>query len=105
MLDMITMKSMVIRKIGVDMDKVEQEILCITQEECAEVTQAISKVFRFGYDSVHNGVSNSAHLSEEMGDLLCMIELMIRYKLVDANAVEYARRAKMEKLAKWSSIK
>jgi NTP pyrophosphatase (non-canonical NTP hydrolase) len=96
---------MVIRKIGVDMDKVEQEILCITQEECAEVTQAISKVFRFGYDSVHNGVSNSAHLSEEMGDLLCMIELMIRYKLVDANAVEYARRAKMEKLAKWSSIK
>ena len=99
------MKNLAIERVGINMDKVEQEILCITQEECAEVTQAISKVFRFGYDSEHNGVKNSEHLSEEMGDLLCMIELMIRYKLVDANAVEYARRAKMEKLAKWSSIK
>ena len=27
----------------------EKEIMLITQEECAEVTQAISKVFRFGF--------------------------------------------------------
>jgi NTP pyrophosphatase (non-canonical NTP hydrolase) len=96
---------MVIRKIGVEMQEVDKEIMLIAQEECAEVTQAISKVFRFGFDSEYNGVTNSTHLSEEVGDLLCMIELMIRNKLVDANAVEYARRAKMEKLAKWSSIK
>jgi NTP pyrophosphatase (non-canonical NTP hydrolase) len=87
------------------MQEVDKEIMLIAQEECAEVTQAISKVFRFGFDSEYNGVANSTHLSEEVGDLLCMIELMIRNKLVDANAVEYARRAKMEKLAKWSSIK
>ena len=87
------------------MQEVDKEIMLIAQEECAEVTQAISKVFRFGFDSEYNGVTNSTHLSEEVGDLLCMIELMIRNKLVDANAVEYARRAKMEKLAKWSSIK
>ena len=30
------------------MDDKVKEILLITQEECAEVTQAISKVFRFG---------------------------------------------------------
>ena len=36
----------------------EKEILLITQEECAEVTQAISKVFRFGIDAKHNGKSN-----------------------------------------------
>ena len=89
---------------GGEMNKVENEIMLITQEECAEVTQAISKVFRFGFDSEYNGKSNLSHLSEEMGDLLCMMELMIRYKLVDANAVEYAKRAKLEKLKKWSSI-
>jgi len=37
------------------MNKVEKEIMLIAQEECAEVTQAISKVFRFGFDSEHNG--------------------------------------------------
>ena len=30
------------------MNKSQKEILLIAQEECAEVTQAISKVFRFG---------------------------------------------------------
>ena len=30
------------------MENNQKEILLIAQEECAEVTQAISKVFRFG---------------------------------------------------------
>lgn len=86
------------------MTEVEKEILLITQEECAEVTQAISKVFRFGFNDSHNGVTNISHLNEEVGDLLCMIELLISNKIVSANAVEYARRAKYEKLKKWSAI-
>jgi NTP pyrophosphatase (non-canonical NTP hydrolase) len=86
------------------MNKSESEILLIAQEECAEVTQAISKVFRFGSDHFYNGVSNKAHLSEEVGDLLCMIQLMIDRKLVDADAVECAKKAKLEKLNKWSGI-
>lgn len=43
------------------MNKIENEIILIAQEECAEVTQAISKIFRFGFSSSHNGVSNQAH--------------------------------------------
>jgi hypothetical protein len=31
---------------GYIMNEVEKEVLLIAQEECAEVTQAISKVFR-----------------------------------------------------------
>jgi len=31
-------------------DKQTKEVFCIAQEECAEVTQAISKIFRFGID-------------------------------------------------------
>jgi len=33
----------------IDIDEQTREALLITQEECAEVTQAISKVFRFGF--------------------------------------------------------
>ena len=86
------------------MKNVENEIMLICQEECAEVTQAISKVFRFGMDASHDGVSNQERLTEEVGDLLCMIELMIEHKILDAVAVGKAGVKKREKLAKWSSI-
>jgi NTP pyrophosphatase (non-canonical NTP hydrolase) len=86
------------------MNKSQSEILLITQEECAEVIQAISKVFRFGINHSYNGVSNQAHLDEEVGDLLCMIQLMIDKKLLNPDAVEYAKKAKLQKLIKWSGI-
>jgi NTP pyrophosphatase (non-canonical NTP hydrolase) len=82
-----------------------KEILLITQEECAEVTQAISKVFRFGMTGSYNGVTNKEHLEEELGDLLCMIELLIASDMVDEMTVYNAKNAKMAKLAKWSNIK
>ena len=81
------------------------EIMLIAQEECAEVTQAISKVFRFGIEGVHNGATNKQRLEEEVGDLLCMIEMMIEHKIIDGQAVAQAGIKKKEKLAKWSNIK
>jgi len=33
------------------MNETQKEVMLICQEECAEVTQAISKCFRFGFDS------------------------------------------------------
>ena len=79
--------------------------MLIAQEECAEVTQAISKVFRFGIEGVHNGASNKQRLEEEVGDLLCMIEMMIEQKIIDGNAVAQAGINKKQKLAQWSNIK
>jgi hypothetical protein len=35
------------------MNDKQREILVITQEECAEVIQEISKIFRFGIDEMH----------------------------------------------------
>ncbi len=87
------------------MDNVNKEIMLIAQEECAEVTQAISKVFRFGIDGVHNGATNKQRLEEEVGDLLCMIEMMIEKKIIDGKAVAQAGINKKQKLAKWSNIK
>ena len=82
----------------------DQEILLITQEECAEVTQAISKVFRFGMDDEYNGVTNREHLEEELGDLLCMIDIMIEKCIISDSNVNAARKAKREKLKTWSGI-
>lgn len=89
------------------MNKNVHEILLITQEECAEVTQAISKIFRFGFSSKHpvSGKSNLISLEEEVGDLLCMIDLLLDEKVIDLDAVLKAKENKSEKLNKWSNLK
>ena len=86
------------------MNESHQEILLITQEECAEVTQAISKVFRFGMNDTHNGETNREHLEEEIGDLMCMIDLLIDSGMVSEAAVMAAKNEKMHKLGTWSNI-
>jgi len=88
------------------MDNETKEILCITQEECAEASQAISKIFRFGWDSVHpkTGVNNKEHLEEEIGDLLCMIDILVEKCLISDNKINIARKKKRTKLQFWSTI-
>lgn len=86
------------------MNEIEKEVLLIAQEECAEVTQAISKVFRFGLDAEHNGASNRERLTEEVGDLFCMIQLMIENGIININEVDNASANKKAKLQKWSNI-
>ena len=86
------------------MEDVEKEIMAITQEECAEVIQAISKVFRFGIDNSHNGVTNREHLTTELGDLHCMIELLVESNMIDRNELLNASGNKRKKLITWSNI-
>ena len=86
------------------MNKAQKEVLLITQEECAEVTQAISKVFRFGIDGSHNERTNKERLTEELGDLHCMIELIVESGLVDRSELLNASGNKRKKLMQWSNI-
>lgn len=86
------------------MNEINKEVMLIAQEECAEVTQAISKVFRFGIDGEHNGVTNRTRLEEEIGDLQCMISLMCEKGIVDPVAILEAKQRKLKKLEKWSNI-
>jgi NTP pyrophosphatase (non-canonical NTP hydrolase) len=79
-----------------------KEVLLITQEECAEVTQAISKIFRFGVEDEYNGQTNLQRLEEEVGDLLCMLDLLL--EMVSKENVMAAKAAKLEKLRTWSNI-
>lgn len=87
------------------MNKKEKEILVITQEECAEVIQEISKCFRFGINSLHkSGIKHKLVLEQEVGDLLCMIDLMILEGLVNNENINKAKELKKVKLLKYSSI-
>jgi NTP pyrophosphatase (non-canonical NTP hydrolase) len=85
---------------------IDHEILSIAQEECAETIQAISKIFRFGFDSRHpdKGYDNREHLEEELGDLQCMINLMIEHGIVRKDKLNEAENKKYEKLHQWSNI-
>jgi NTP pyrophosphatase (non-canonical NTP hydrolase) len=86
------------------MNKSQKEVLLITQEECAEVTQAISKVFRFGMDEIYNDRSNKQRLTEELGDLHCMIELIVESGMVEQTDLLNASGNKRKKLMQWSKI-
>lgn len=84
------------------MNEVQREIMLIAQEECAEVTQAISKVFRFGSTDEYLGQTNKQRLEEEVGDLMCMLELMQQHGIIDPAKVVEANVRKRLKLKEWS---
>lgn len=86
------------------MNEKQREILLIAQEECAEVTQAISKTFRFGLDTVYMNQTNKQRLEEEMGDLHCMLNMMMEEGLVDRVEVLKASLKKKQKLKTWSNV-
>jgi NTP pyrophosphatase (non-canonical NTP hydrolase) len=83
-----------------------KELLLIVQEECAEVIQAVSKCERFGIDNYKPGKpkTNREHLEEEVGDLLAMIDLLIKKEIVSVDNVFLAKQAKFDKLKQWSKI-
>lgn len=88
------------------MQKKTNEILDILQEECAELIQIISKCKRFGIDTIHlkANIPNRQRLVEEIGDVICMLELLEEHNLIDPEQVKEAKLAKREKLKVWSSI-
>jgi NTP pyrophosphatase (non-canonical NTP hydrolase) len=82
----------------------QEEILTIAQEECAEVIQVVSKGNRFGFDVEYNSKTNRQKLTQEVGDVLCMIDLMVEKDILTAEGLEQAKKAKREKLKQWSRI-
>ena len=81
------------------MNKKQQEILDILQEEAAEVIQAISKVRRFGMQN------NIDALNSELADLRYMIELA-KTHIPEIGSFNFAagERRKFDRLSVYSSI-
>ena len=88
------------------MDAQNNEVMDILQEECAEVIQAVSKVRRFGIDNAkpNTEYTNREHLEEEIGDLLAMVDILLINNMVNWDNLHRAKRTKIEKLKKWSTI-
>lgn len=84
----------------------QTEILDILQEECGEVVQVVSKCRRFGIDEIYgqDGETNRSRLTKEVGDLMCMIQLMHEAGIVDMAELMFAASKKREKLKQWSKI-
>jgi NTP pyrophosphatase (non-canonical NTP hydrolase) len=84
-----------------------RETLIILQEECAEVIQAASKIFRFGFESCYpteDSPTTRECLTMELGQLLCMVALLVDQKVVDETELMNYMELKKKKLEKWSSI-
>jgi len=94
------------RVYNISMNTKSHEIMSILQEECSEVIQAVSKINRFGIDNYKPGKpkTNREHLEEELGDLLAMVDLLEKDGIISKDKMENAKKAKFEKLKKWSSI-
>lgn len=80
-------------------DKIEErdELMVILMEECSEVAIEAAKMIRFGYD-------NNQKLESEVGDLMCMLNLLHEWDLISWNNVDACAEAKREKLKTWSNL-
>jgi NTP pyrophosphatase (non-canonical NTP hydrolase) len=76
----------------------KEEILLILMEECAEVAQQASKCIRFG------GEKNDYELAKEIGDLICMVDLLKECGSLNEDTIFYQSEAKRKKLEKYSNI-
>ncbi len=74
-----------------------QELLVITMEECGELIQACSK-------SLRRQDIDDQNLRDEIGDVMCMIELMQEWDIVGWTEIENRVEHKRDKLKQWSGL-
>lgn len=88
------------RKEWVEPSGEERERLYILAEELNEAQHLTTKILRFGYREVYPATrtTNRARLQEELGDVLAMVEIMVREGDLDVLEIEAAREAKKQKL-------
>ena len=75
-----------------------EELMVITMEECGELIQACSKAIR------KEKYYDNNKLVEEVGDVMCMLELMHEYDMFSWEDVDNRVDVKMDKLKKWSDL-
>ena len=74
------------------------ELMVITMEECGELIEACSKAIRC------ENYENHPRLIEEAGDVLVMIDLMIKRGLLTQEDLDERKEIKLKKLKKWSNL-
>lgn len=81
-----------------------QQLMTIMMEECGELIQRCSKMMR-KYETIEEvDEKQRVKLLEELGDVQCMIGLMVDHKYVSGLEIGTRVNTKREKLQKWSDL-
>lgn len=84
------------------MTNAEVERLVKLAEEASEVIQAAMKVIHHGYENRYDdGETNRQALEREIGNLLCVLRLVLDHDL-DANRIEYLKERHLVKLLRFT---
>ena len=75
-----------------------EELMVVTMEECGELIQACSKAIR------RDKYYDNKKILEEVGDVMCMLDLMHEFDLFSWDDVDARVEVKREKLKKWSNL-
>jgi len=74
------------------------QLMVIMMEECGELIQACSKALR------KDDFIDNQNLTEEIGDVYTMMEIMHDFDLFSWNDVDERVKVKRKKLSKWSNL-
>ena len=74
-----------------------EQLMVITMEECGELVQACSKKLR-------GSKTSTKLLLEEVGDVQCMIDLMVENGLLAREDISSRVQVKRDKLKTWSNL-
>ena len=75
-----------------------EELMVITMEECGELIQACSKAIR------KEKYYDNKKILEEVGDVMCMLELLHEYDLISWEDVYERVEVKKKKLKRWRNL-
>ena len=81
-----------------------QQLMIITAEECGELVQRCSKIVRKYSTKQEIQEDQRIKLIEEVGDVYCMISLMVDHGITDWKELGERANVKKEKLKIWSSL-
>jgi hypothetical protein len=78
----------------------QQQLFAITAEECGELTQVCMKILR----KANVNARWNKKLLEEVGDIYCMLELIVQHGYLNWDDIIDRSNVKKQKLNKWSNL-
>lgn len=83
-----------------------EHLLIILSEECNEVGHRVSKALRFGLDDVQKdqNFNNKQRLSDEVGDLIGVLEMLSSINALDKDRIEEAMEKKHERVERYLKL-
>ena len=82
----------------------QQQLFAITAEECGELTQVCMKILRKTKLWSHVDAHQNKRLLEEVGDVYCMLDLIVQHGYLSWDSIIDRSNVKKQKLIKWSDL-